>query len=274
MSEPISRRAALTTLGGFGVAAVLAACGSDSSDSGASGSTSSSMSGSTSDSGTTASSGGVTTAGPSSECASIPAETAGPFPGDGSNGPNVLAQDGVVRRDITSSFAGMSGTADGVPLEIEFRVVAADGCTPLPGAAMYAWHCDATGGYSLYSDGLADQNYLRGVQVADDDGVVRFTSVFPGCYPGRWPHVHFEVYSDVASATNGGAVVATSQLAFPADASEAVYADDRYGDSASSLSQLSLESDNVFADDGGVRQLATMSGDAASGYTARLDVAV
>jgi protocatechuate 3,4-dioxygenase beta subunit len=273
MSDAISRRAALTTFGGVGVAALLAACGSDSN--GSSASSGASTLGATGASTGSTSSGDSAAAGSSrSDCEAVPVETAGPFPGDGSNGPDVLSQDGVVRRDITSSFAGMSGTADGVPLEVEFRLVAADGCTPLPGAAMYAWHCDATGGYSLYSDGLADQNYLRGVQVADDDGVVRFTSVFPGCYPGRWPHMHFEVYSDVASATGGGAVVATSQLAFPADASESVYADNRYGNSAASLSQLSLESDNVFADDGGVLQLATMSGDPASGYTARLDVAV
>lgn len=266
MPEPMSRRAALNALGGFGIVAWLAACGSDSNGSGAS----DASSGTSTSSGSSATSVG----GSNSDCAVIPAETAGPFPGDGSNGPNVLTQEGVVRRDITSSFAGMSGSADGVPLEIEFRLLAADGCTPMSGAAMYAWHCDAAGGYSLYSDGLADQNYLRGVQEADADGIVRFTTVFPGCYPGRWPHVHFEVYTDVASATTGGSVLATSQLAFPADASGVVYADDRYGNSASSLSQLSLESDNVFSDDGGVHQLATMSGDASAGYTARLDVAV
>ena len=263
MADPMTRRTALTTLGGFGIAALLAACGSDSGEASPS-------------SGATGSSGGsvATGGGDGAACSTIPAETGGPFPGDGSNGPNVLTQEGVVRRDITSSFAGMSGSAEGIPLELELRLLAADGCTPLPGAAMYAWHCDAVGGYSLYSDGLAEQNYLRGVQEADAYGIVRFTTVFPGCYPGRWPHVHFEIYPHVASATRGGTILATSQLAFPADASESVYGDGRYGNSASSLAQLSLETDNVFSDDGGVHQLATMTGDLNAGYAARLDVAV
>ena len=42
----------------------------------------------------------------------IPEETAGPYPGDGSNGPNVLAESGVVRSDITTSFGDASGVAE------------------------------------------------------------------------------------------------------------------------------------------------------------------
>ena len=58
---------------------------------------------------------------------------------------------------------------------------------PLEGAAVYLWHCDRDGGYSLYSDGVTDQNYLRGVQAAGSDGTLRFTSIFPGAYPGVGP---------------------------------------------------------------------------------------
>src|SRR5262249_22420946 len=127
-------------------------------------------------------------------CAKIPEETAGPYPGDSSNGPNVLNQTGVVRSDIRSSFAGLSGTAAGIPLTIALTIVSATTCAPLANYAVYLWHCDRAGLYSLYSAGATNQNYLRGVQSADSNGVVNFTSIFPACYAGRWPHIHFEVY--------------------------------------------------------------------------------
>jgi protocatechuate 3,4-dioxygenase beta subunit len=203
----------------------------------------------------------------------IPEETAGPFPGDGTNGANVLTEDGVVRSDITSSFGSSTTTADGVPLGLVLTVQDAASCTPLAGAAVYAWHCDAAGDYSLYSDGVTGENYLRGVQETDANGQVRFTSIFPGCYSGRWPHVHFEIYDSLSSATSGANSIATSQLAFPQDACESVYADARYPQSVSNLAQLSLATDNVFADDGGMHQLATMTGSDA-GYTASLTIGV
>ena len=108
-------------------------------------------------------------------------------------------ESGVVRSDIRSSFGGSSGTAEGVPMTLELVVQdLANGGAPFAGAAVYVWHCDREGRYSLYSDGVTDENYLRGVQVADAAGRVRFTSIFPACYTGRWPHVHFEVYPDQA----------------------------------------------------------------------------
>ena len=111
----------------------------------------------------------------------IPDETAGPYPGDGSNGPDVLDEAGIIRQDIRSSIDG-GGTADGVPLSFELQILdLANGGVPFAGVAVYAWHCNAQGEYSLYSSGLEDVSYLRGVQVADDDGQVRFTSVCPGC---------------------------------------------------------------------------------------------
>jgi hypothetical protein len=140
-----------------------------------------------------------------------------------------------------------------------------------PGAAVYLWHCDRDANYSMYS--ITDQNYLRGVQVADDNGNVTFTSIFPACYSGRWPHIHFTVYESVDAATSGGTKLKTSQLAFPEDVCNAVYASDGYGSSAGTLSQLSLESDNVFGD-GWSSELATMTGSVADGYTATLNVGV
>ncbi|MER5214010.1 intradiol ring-cleavage dioxygenase [Streptomyces sp. NPDC002838] len=212
----------------------------------------------------------------STECATIPDETAGPFPGDGSNGVNVLKESGVVRSDITSSFGDSAGgTAEGVPLTVTLTVVdAASGCgAPKKGAAVYAWHCDRDGNYSLYSDGVTEENYLRGVQEADDKGQVTFKSIFPGCYQGRWPHIHFEVYGSLEDATAATSITNTSQLALPKDVCDTVYATDGYSESVSNMGGLSLESDNIFSD-GYEQQLATVTGSVEKGYTATLTVPV
>jgi protocatechuate 3,4-dioxygenase beta subunit len=208
-------------------------------------------------------------------CSPIPEETAGPFPGDGSNGPNVLTERGIVRRDITSSFGSAAGIAAGVPTTVRLTLLGtSNACAPLSGAAVYLWHCDREGRYSLYSDGVTGENYLRGVQASDGDGVVTFETVFPACYSGRWPHIHFEVYSSLDDATSAGDTIATSQIALPAAACSAVFASDGYEQSVQNLSRTSLESDNVFADDGGVRELATVTGSVDKGYVIALTVPV
>ena len=208
-----------------------------------------------------------------SSCSKIPSETAGPFPGDGSNGANVLNQTGVVRSDIRSSFAGLSGSAAGVPLSIRLTLVSASTCAVLAGRAVYLWHCDALGRYSLYTSGVTNQNYLRGVQEADANGVVTFTSIYPGCYSGRWPHIHFEVYPTLASSTSVSNKIATSQIALPKAANDLVYAQSGYGSSASNASQITLASDGVFSD-GASLELATVTGSVSSGFVASLTVAV
>lgn len=203
----------------------------------------------------------------------IPEETAGPFPGDGSNGPNVLHASGVVRSDIRSSFGSSTTRAAGVALAVTFRVLDAASEAPLKGAAVYAWHCDREGRYSLYSEGVTDENYLRGVQVADSNGLLTFRTVYPGCYPGRWPHIHFEVYPSLRAASRGGRRLTTSQLALPEAASKTVYATRGYRASASNISRLSLATDMVFRD-GWKQQLATVTGTPDSGLRAELKVAV
>jgi protocatechuate 3,4-dioxygenase beta subunit len=212
-------------------------------------------------------------AGSDAECAEIPEETGGPFPGDGSNGPDILSESGIVRSDIRSSFGSASGVAAGVPLTIDLTIVDNNGCSPRPGAAVYLWHCDREGRYSMYSEGAQKENYLRGVQAADASGKVRFTSIFPAAYSGRWPHVHFEVYPGVDAAQSSSQLIRTSQLALPEAACTAVYATSGYEASVGNMARTSLGSDMVFAD-GVDQQLATMSGDAASGYTASLTVTV
>ncbi len=203
----------------------------------------------------------------------IPEETNGPYPADGSNGVNVLEESGIVRSDITTSLD--SGTAvEGVPLSLTFTLTdLADGDAPLEGAALYAWQCDADGLYSMYSEGVEDETYLRGVQVAGADGTVTFSTIVPGCYMGRWTHIHFEVYPDADSATDVENAIATSQVAFPEDVLTEVYALDTYPGSADNLSQVSLNTDNVFAD-GYDLQVPTLSGDVSSGYVGSLSVPI
>jgi protocatechuate 3,4-dioxygenase beta subunit len=244
----IGRRRALSLLGGAGL--TLVACAPS----------------------TTTSSGSTTGSADSSAAGTIPEETAGPFPGDGSNGPNALTQSGIVRSDIRSSFGSSSRTAEGVPLTIELTVQRSGG-EPYAGAAVYLWHCDINGEYSMYSDRLKNENFLRGVQEADSSGTLKFVSVFPGAYSGRWPHVHFEVYPSLAEATKAGNKITTSQLALPETTCKEVYGTTGYTQSVQNLSRTSLKQDMVFRD-GVDHQMATMSGNVRSGYTASLTFAV
>jgi len=206
----------------------------------------------------------------------IPEETGGPYPGDGSNGANVLTESGVVRSDITHSFGTASGVAEGVPLTIRLKVYDLNGTdvTPYAGAAVYVWHCDRDGNYSMYSSGVEGENYLRGVQEAAADGTVEFTSIFPAAYSGRWPHVHFEVYPSLDDATSASNKLRTTQLALPQDVCETVYGSaEGYEASVANLAQTSLSTDMVFSD-GYSLQLANVTGSVDTGYVATLNVPV
>ncbi|KQY59943.1 hypothetical protein ASD11_10585 [Aeromicrobium sp. Root495] len=260
----VGRRRLLGLLGGAGAAALVACTPGDGS---------STTSGPTARSTSPSSRAGTTQSGGSE----IPEETNGPFPADGSNGVNVLTATGIVRSDIRSSFGEATGTAEGVPLDFTLTVVdvssADEAGKPLAGAAVYVWHCDRAGAYSMYSDEAKDENYLRGVQETDQDGRVTFTSIFPACYDGRWPHIHFEVYPSLADATSATGRMRTSQLAFPQDVCESVYATKGYETSVANLARVSLDSDLVFSD-GYSLQMATVSGSASDGCTATLRVPV
>jgi protocatechuate 3,4-dioxygenase beta subunit len=205
----------------------------------------------------------------------IPEETAGPYPADGSNGVNVLSESGVVRSDLTRSFGDASGVAEGVPTTVRLRVYDLEGedATPLAGAAVYLWHCDREGSYSLYSEAAREENYGRGVQATDDDGRLEFTTIFPACYDGRWPHMHFEVYRSLDAATSYTEKMRTSQLALPKEVCDAVYATEGYEQSVGNLARLSLDSDMVFAD-GYSLQMATVTGSVEEGYVVSLNVPV
>jgi protocatechuate 3,4-dioxygenase beta subunit len=256
--QVMQRRRALTWLAGVGAVSLLG-CGGG----GSAASTDSSSSSSTSGS-----------------CSVIPEETAGPYPGDGSNTANgsvanVLGLSGIVRSDIRPSLPSSLGTAAGVTLTVTLTLVDTNtSCADLSGYAIYLWHCDREGRYSMYSSGVTDQNYLRGVQETDANGQVTFTTVFPGCYAGRMPHIHFEVYRSLATATSSTSKIKTSQMAFPVAECSTVYSTaSGYSASVNNLNQISFATDNVFSD-GVTLQTASLSGSVAAGYTAALTVGI
>jgi protocatechuate 3,4-dioxygenase beta subunit len=270
LAGPFARRRALLWLAGA-TALPLFACGGGSDDETGSTTTGSSSSGSTGSTGSGSSSSGT--------CSVIPEETAGPYPGDGSNTngsgiANALALSGIVRSDIRPSFAGATGVAAGVPLIVNLRLVNTNSsCADLSGYAIYLWHCDREGRYSMYSTGVTAENYLRGVQATDSSGEATFTTIFPGCYSGRMPHIHFEVYRSTSTATSSVNKLRTSQLAFPDEVCDAVYATNGYAASVSNYARITFATDNVFSD-GVTLQTAEVSGSVETGYIAMLTVGI
>jgi len=214
-------------------------------------------------------------------CIALPEETAGPYPANGggptSSAANVLASSGVVRSDLRASFGGPTGTTQGVPLQLTIRLVdVSTGCAPLPGRAVYLWHCTRDGGYSLYTRELRDENFLRGVQVTDAHGEVSFQTIFPGCYPGRYPHLHLEVYPTTDGAPRYDRKYLTSQLVLPRDACGAVYGEARgYDSSLHAYARISLEKDGIFSDNSPAEiaaQTVAMKGNPGQGYAGRVTV--
>jgi protocatechuate 3,4-dioxygenase beta subunit len=185
----------------------------------------------------------------------------------------VLTESGIVRGVIRSSFGSSSTVAKGVTSTVKLTIVDVTTGKPLDGAAVYIWHCDRDGNYSLYSNSVKNENYLRGVQAADANGAVSFTTIFPACYSGRWPHMHFEVYPSVGDVTSASNKIATSQLALPEDVCNTVFATDGYSQSVTNMKRVSLDSDNVFSD-GATLETPTVTGSVSDGYVISLKVAV
>jgi protocatechuate 3,4-dioxygenase beta subunit len=267
----IQRRRALAWLAGAGVAG-LTGCGGGASATGVS--TASTL--------TTTTSTATAASTSASTCAAVAEETAGPYPADGSNSASVsgatvdaLMLSGIVRSDIRSSIAGATGIARGVPLTVELQLVDSNAaCASLAGYAVYLWHCDRDGNYSLYSSGVTNENYLRGVQTTDAGGKVSFTTIFPACYAGRMPHIHLEIYRSETTATSYTNKLRTSQIALPPDVCSTVYGTATgYSASVANLARISFATDNVFSD-GVTTELATVSGSVAAGYLASLVVGI
>lgn len=278
----VGRRRALALFGSAGGSALLFGCGG-SDGTGTTASTTVSTSTATATATATATPTPTATA-TSGTCTAPSSETNGPYPADGTNTSsgltsNALTASGVVRSDIRSSFVGSStATAAGVTMTFAITVVDVNnGCAPLSGYAIYIWHCDKDGNYSLYN--LPNESYLRGVQVTDANGQITFTTIVPGCYNGRYPHIHFEVFSSLATATSGSYARLISQFAIPAAVCASVYATSAYATSQTNYNNgnNSTSTDNIFSDATSA-QLAvmtpTMTGSVSGGYTATTTIGI
>lgn len=177
-----------------------------------------------------------------SDCAVTNSETAGPFP---TKSPTTL-----VTKNIVSDRTG-------TPLTVQITVRnVKNNCAVLKDAIVDIWHCDAEGAYSEYGS-QASAHFLRGRQTTDANGVAAFTSIYPGWYPGRSPHIHVHIYN------NSGTSLLVTQIAFPEDVSKVVYAQGVYA--SHGQADTKNASDGVFRD-GFTNELATVTGSASAGY--------
>ena len=237
-SKRLPRRELLATLGaGFGAA--LSACASSSPTAAS----------------TVTNTG--TTGGTGSSCAITPSETEGPYP----DKTGMLNNPAFFRRDVTEGRPGL-------PVTLTLTIVNVNsGCSPVSNASVEIWQCDASGNYSEYSqpgyDGTG-KTFLRGLQTSDANGQVTFTTIYPGWYAGRATHIHVEVF-------RGSSLVKTTQIAFPEDVTRAVYATGVYA--SKGQSSTTNGGDNVFSD-GTQYEMAALSGDTTSGYTATLTIGI
>ena len=231
-------------LAALGLAAVaplaVSSCGKDTDT------TTSTTNGTTTDSTTT----GTTT----SSCTVTSTETAGPYP--------TKSPSSYVRSNIVD---GQSG----VPLTVKITIANTNNsCAALSGALVDIWHCTAVGYYSEYvvnpgggytSVDYTSSHFLRGRQTTDSSGLVTFTSIFPGWYSGRAPHIHVHVYN------SSGTSLLITQIAFPSDICNTVYttATDY---KAHGTQDTSNTSDTIFSDSLS-NELATVTGSVSAGYT-------
>lgn len=197
---------------------------------------------------TDGSTGGTSSTG---SCTATDPETEGPFP---TKSPSSLVQTNI------------TGDRTGVSLAIKIYVTNLNNsCSALENAIVDIWHCDAYGNYSEYggtqmqSTNYTSVHWLRGRQTTDSNGLVTFTSIFPGWYSSRAPHIHVHVYN------NSGKSLLVTQIAFPTDICNTVYTTaSPYKSRGTQDTQNS--NDSVFKDSL-ANELASVSGSVSAGYT-------
>lgn len=186
----------------------------------------------------------------SSDCVVTASETAGPFP---TKDPSSLVMENI------------KSDRSGVPLSMVLTVNGTgNNCSPLQGLSVDVWHCDKEGHYSEYGGtGMQSANYtsvhfLRGRQTTSSDGQVGFSTIFPGWYSGRAPHIHVHVFD----ATGKSLLV--TQIAFPKEICDTVYTTSPLY-SSRGKQDTTNETDNVFRD-GFDTEMAELQGSPDSGY--------
>ena len=250
IGQILSRRDALKVLG-LGSAAFLAACASPEGNGTLVPTTASTQVSSTQI---------ASTASSALDCVVRPEMTIGPY----------FVDEQLNRSDIRPNSSDNS-VKEGVLLTINIAVasVGNNSCTPLEGAQVDIWHCDAQGQYSGVSDrGLntTGQDFLRGYQVTNASGDVQFQTIYPGWYSGRAVHIHFTIR---ARGADGADYQFTSQFFFDEALTDQVHVLEPY---ASKGQRNTLNStDNIFRN-GGDQLLLNLQGDTRSGYTGTMNI--
>jgi protocatechuate 3,4-dioxygenase beta subunit len=194
-------------------------------------------------------------------CVVRPEQTEGPY----------FVDERLNRSDIRSE-PGSTALIEGTPLELAFKVssLGRDHCVPLAGAYVDLWHCDAMGMYSDVEDGqfnTVGKKFLRGYQVTNDAGIARFTTIYPGWYPGRTVHIHFKIRTGSSSQSRHEF---TSQLYFDDALTDRVHAREPYA--RNGPRELRNNGDGIFRDGG--RELILAPSEGRSGLQATFDVAL
>lgn len=192
-------------------------------------------------------------------CVGKPEQTEGPY-----------SLDGMLNRSDVRSDPSDGTISDGIPLSLIFRVssIGAQGCPPLVGAVVDLWHCDARGYYSGVQDSsfnTTGKKFLRGYQVTDNAGMARFSTIYPGWYPGRTVHIHFKIRTDPSSKAGHEF---TSQLYFDDSLTDHVYTLPPY--SSRGRRMMRNEEDFIFRMGG--KQLMLVLDKDDPGYTSTFDI--
>ncbi len=188
------------------------------------------------------------------DCVVRPEMTEGPY----------FVDEKLDRSDIRSDPSSGT-TTEGEPLALAFVVsqVGTGSCTPLAGAQVDVWHCDALGVYSDVSGNT--EKFLRGYQLTDANGKAKFTTIYPGWYRGRAVHIHFKIRT---SGTSGASYEFTSQLFFDDTLTDQVYTQQPYSQHNGRDTRNSA--DNIYQSGGSQTTLSpTKSGD---GYAATFSI--
>lgn len=187
----------------------------------------------------------------SGTCTVAPTETEGPFP---TKNPSVYD-----RSDITDGRTGYKLTVNITVGQVS------KSCAALAGAIVDIWHCDAEGNYSEYNN-FPSVHFLRGRQVTDSNGLVTFTTVFPGWYQGRATHIHVHIYD--ASGTS----LKITQIAFPEGTGSALLAVGGYSKGMTGYTYNAQ--DGIFKDDTKGVEVATVTGDVTNGFSLAIQLNV
>jgi protocatechuate 3,4-dioxygenase beta subunit len=173
--------------------------------------------------------------------------------------------------------SNITGSRTGVPLNLQIALIDSSTCKPIKGAAVDIWQADATGHYSdEQSEGTVGQTWLRGVQLTNAAGLAKFTTIYPGFYSGRAPHIHAKVHLGGSAAKakySGGHVSHNGQIFFPEAVSTTVYATSPYTSDTNERTYRS--GDRIYRQQGGARSVLQITGGSVSSrLTGRVTLAV